>query len=399
MTKVKKIIRLEDCYDRDLSFSQNEERLKKYLLREIADNVVEIFDGDLKKGGVKYYPRINDILVYPSIRREAFVVFSRQEPYESVRVLAANGKIVIYDKKIIMKPRIKNLDIIDPYNEEIWDEMNESVVVDMDYFDRELDPYNEEDWGWIEMNESWNPDKDGFEKIIIMVKTQKEYDELMLYMEKRGYKWGYEKATALDYFDRYENFCIAFEGKSMGYGNYSCFNNDNAYWGYRFVDVAEILYGKKIKRISRPEIDPYEEEDWGYEVSESAKTSDCVIVKVKSQEEYDILMVVLKMKKYCWMGSEEKDPTKINSYIHKNSWNVSGGEKGFYIYLETGKSGKKYISWDEEIGDDESHVPVITVKKYIGESYENKIKSRKEEKAKIKELTKEFDPFDEEVWD
>lgn len=266
--KIKKIINLRDCYNFDLSIRDNEDKMNKYLLREISDNVVEIFNGDTKVGGIKYYPRINHIDVYPSIRfgqqNEYSVIFGRPEPYECHRALLGIGKIVIYDKKIIMKPRVKNLDIIDPYNEEIWDELDESVKSEL----------------------------------------------------------------------------------------------------------------------------------------ESKKNIDTIIIKVKSQDEYSILMDDLKEKKYRWMGSEDNsDPKKVNCYIHKDSWDLPGSEKGFYIFLETGKSGKKYISWDERIRDNESHIPIILVKKYIGESYTDLMLKHKTKKAKLKEMTKDFDPYEEEDWD
>jgi hypothetical protein len=366
--KIKKIINIRDCYNIDLSIRVNEERMNKYLLREIADNVVDIFDGDSKLGGVKYYPRINHISIYPSIRHGHYVVvFVRTEPYKCHGVSIENGKIVIYDKKIIMKPRIKNLDVIDPYNEEIWDEMDESSEFNFE-----------------------------FEKTIIIIRSQSEYDELMVLMEFLGFMWYKTKPTMKNYFNEYPTFSIVIDNNMMRYGDLSYFKRDQVYKLYDYVEAKDLLKMKKMRKIKNSEIDPFDEDDWGYEhvdenISLVKTMSNPIIVKVESQDEYDVLMDELKKLKYRWVGSTYKsDPKEINIYRYP----IEG--KGFYVYLETGKSGINFISWDNFAEDG---FDIIGVKDYVGESFDEKINLIANKKNKIREMTKDFDPYEEEIWD
>ena len=187
------------------------------------------------------------------------------------------------------------------------------------------DIYGEDDWGYEEIKESL--DLSSKSNYIIRIDTHEEYWEAMEFLEKLGYYWGIsEPPRSHDYFNEYENFCICTNtGNRLGYGRWGFFSNDSYYFNYEKFNWKDIISGKikNYKRIDRPDLDPYNEEDWGYEeLKESLESLESLesmeffsgyAIRVDTQEEYWDLMKNLEKFGYTWTG----DPPTSRDYFNK----------------------------------------------------------------------------------
>jgi len=131
----------------------------------------------------------------------------------------------------------------------------------------DLDPYDEENWGWEidESNEEKIKLKD-LRNVIIRIHSRLNYDILMKKMRELGIRWsGGELCGEEDpYFDNYPDFCIRINEK--GEVNYCGFNeyvSMGALKNNKFINDYDII--GNIKRIENPDVDPYGEDDWGWE--------------------------------------------------------------------------------------------------------------------------------------
>lgn len=130
----------------------------------------------------------------------------------------------------------------------------------------ELDPYGEEDWGYeIQENKNYL-----YKDLAIYIKTQSEYDLISKKLEELGYNWGNRHILPTDknYFSNYKNFVLHLNpDNSLSYGNLEFYQK--AYPELEIIDAVNYLGDKIGKKIERTDIDPYGEEDWGYEIQEN----------------------------------------------------------------------------------------------------------------------------------
>lgn len=145
----------------------------------------------------------------------------------------------------------------------------------------DIDPYGEEDCGYEYENNKFN-ELDPVNRIIIEYSNKKE----ALIISKKLYELGYNIYDSLNY-DNWSGF-ISFYGKNYDY----CLGNINHgqfknYKRISFVEFLEITSRvKKRIRISRPDIDPYDEEDWGYYSENYLNESTINKMKFNFEEEY-----------------------------------------------------------------------------------------------------------------
>jgi len=134
----------------------------------------------------------------------------------------------------------------------------------------DIDPYGEEDWGYKEINESAGADYE----LAIFVKSEKSYNELMKKLDEQEYLWNGS--------DRKRPIRIPYDGQQVIYLTYEHKLLHGSIWGYDkyYKNTIPNIYSneyvslpnKKLKKIQNLEIDPYGEEDWGYEeIKESKK--------------------------------------------------------------------------------------------------------------------------------
>ena len=123
------------------------------------------------------------------------------------------------------------------------------------------DPYGEEDWGW-EVKE--NKFESGY--FVIRIHSLNEYNELMRLLEEDGHMWSNGRYPTLGttlYSDRMQVIWVEYRLSWSDYNYYETHNGHN-FPCIEFKDFTEERM-KKYKRIERPDLDPYGEEDWGRE--------------------------------------------------------------------------------------------------------------------------------------
>ena len=138
---------------------------------------------------------------------------------------------------------------------------NENIDKIEFYYNRkysELDPYGEEDW------ENENKIYENFfdNSFDILIENLSDYNLIMQKLEDRGYIWQNNKLpTSLCYFNGRPNYILhASTNKILTY-----YNNPLSIDVILTVDEFLKIENKKFRKIENPEIDPYGEEDWGYE--------------------------------------------------------------------------------------------------------------------------------------
>ena len=126
------------------------------------------------------------------------------------------------------------------------------------------DIYGEDDWGWEEIQENTAPLFKLIKNCSLLYKNKDEMINIASELKKHGIK------TYTDIYDmtfQYKYYYYDEDEKSF----VRSISNNRSY--LKELDYSEFmeLVGKKFKKIERPEIDPYGEEDWGYENIEENK--------------------------------------------------------------------------------------------------------------------------------
>lgn len=168
----------------------------------------------------------------------------------------------------------------------------------------ELDPFGEEDWGVEEIVQENVKDYKLPDDSFIRITSQEEYWEIMRYLENAGYKWyGFNSTGGLptdkNFFRGNIDFCIRLKDGKMTHQDYPYFREHYPHGG--FFDAKDILGNKRYKKIKKPSIDPFDEEDWGFEeiVQESVKNfeqlKDCCIFFKNNTEKRDIAKKLVEL--------------------------------------------------------------------------------------------------------
>ena len=128
----------------------------------------------------------------------------------------------------------------------------------------DIDPFGEEIWGNIK--ESFIYDED----IAIYVKNKREYDDLMKRLEMDGFLWssGSKPTAGLGYSKLKEVLVLNLTKRGeIKYSNLEHYEKNFKYKykdrNYKLINYEEIS-DKKYKKLKKLEIDPFEEEEWGY---------------------------------------------------------------------------------------------------------------------------------------
>ena len=125
------------------------------------------------------------------------------------------------------------------------------------------DPYGEEDWGWEEIKESneYIPSGD----FAVLVRNEKEWNDIMRKLEDWGCKWTngntptskfYEKIIEVIWVEKTKYS----ENPMISHSDLKYYKTHSRYAG-PIIDITN----KKYKKIEQPDVDPYGEEDWGWE--------------------------------------------------------------------------------------------------------------------------------------
>jgi len=197
---------------------------------------------------------------------------------------------------------------------------------------KELDPYDEEDWGW-DVKENVSLDvPDALNKTILSLKTQEEYDSAMSKLDELGYFWGEKtKASGINYWPSYKNdFALIFMGnKYLAYATIPWCKNHDSFRNYKYIKIEDLLKIKikKYKKVNNLELDPYGEDDWGYEeIKESVLIG--LTVRMRDDSVYknqayvrggDGVGKIIQFKEYA-------DDDVV--YTYRIRWN--NGEENFY---------------------------------------------------------------------
>jgi hypothetical protein len=145
----------------------------------------------------------------------------------------------------------------------------------------EVDPLGEEDWGWEEgITESSfiNLSKDEF---VIIITNKNIFEEVMKKLHKLGYTWWGSNKSILDkkYDHDYEVLWLA--GQLISYSDMDYFNNHrNSVVNLTDEEFIKIK-DKKLKKLQNKELDPYGEDDWGFEeINENLKKIKSILLFV-----------------------------------------------------------------------------------------------------------------------
>jgi DNA polymerase III epsilon subunit-like protein len=249
---VKKITSKEDPY--------GEEDWEEFELNESVKN----YDF-LQKKAIMYNNREEMIKVVMKLHELGQLTYKSLEKYERSKKLLRFFYFYPTDRAFV---RSENEQILKYFGLEpmSFDEFMKlgNVKYKRIESDTTVDPYDEEEWGWDIIKESLNANN----KIIIHdIKTQEMYSELMKYLEILGATWGTGKLpTENNFYGKYNDLAICIKDNELGYAYTQYFRSVKDYNDYEFIKAEEILKYKKFKKIEgNPEVDPYGEEEWGWE--------------------------------------------------------------------------------------------------------------------------------------
>jgi len=110
------------------------------------------------------------------------------------------------------------------------------------------------------------------------------------------------------------------------------YENGNAA-GLIYFDPIVNISGKKIKKIEKPDLDPYGEEDWGYEIDEAKKSENLKLLNFRGMEDLFQSSIIDIMGGYMRDNEREMVINLINR-------NVKGKKVVFYNTRD-GKNTKK----------------------------------------------------------
>lgn len=125
------------------------------------------------------------------------------------------------------------------------------------------DPFGEEDWGYVQES----LDSSQLVDNCIVINNETEYNIVMDYFDKIGLKWLSGSAP------KYRNFkqvsCI----RNTPFYIIVKLDNNHIRFGTSEnpkgnIFTHDMLFNFKFKKIENPEIDPFGEEDWGYEIQD-----------------------------------------------------------------------------------------------------------------------------------
>lgn len=256
--------------------------------------------------------------------------------------------------------------------------------------------FNYNNWSIKENNKTFSLNHNV--KFFIKVDTQEDYWELMRKLEELGYNWGSKNKppTSENYFNSYKDLGIYLhningERLMLNYSSLRYFDSqrDGEYSEHIFFKYKDFdkYIGKKYKKIERPEIDPMNEEDWGFEEIKESNDDEFVdisnlIINVHNQDEYWELIEKLQKFGYKWSNSSMKDniykralqeimPGRVCLFLNPN-FTISYGSINFYSYYKDRYKNRILIDYKD-------------FDKYTNKKYK-KIKNP------------EIDPFNEEEW-
>lgn len=287
----KTIITLEDRIATEEEFEKLEQKRKDNLLKfkdidpygeEIWENKINennkfkiiLVDDIIKKHDNydDFFKEIYDLLIGESVTVYYFDIhLKKYRLYSNFNIVKeiSKRKILKYDKLTIDNP-IFRISVEDIY-------LNDKLVIKYksEPIHTDIDPYGEEDWNEETMDRNYfdkivnesiiqtETTAENFpQKCVVLINTQLDYNILMMELENLDYEWGCgHNPTTKDYFNKYNNFCISITDKKILYGNLDYYKNTHPYNKYKFIHYNN----KKYNKIEKPEIDPYGEEDWGFE--------------------------------------------------------------------------------------------------------------------------------------
>lgn len=152
---------------------------------------------------------------------------------------------------------------------------------------------------------------------------------------------------------------------------------------------------KKYKRIRKPEIDPYDEEDWGYSVQETKKNENLKILNLRGIDD-SFQTSILNLITFPKI---ERERDLIINLINRNV----KGKKVLFYNIRDGKNTKKericlggYWGYDEYLNQWNFYI-VGTKKDYLVD-IRRPIGYYAEQEVKTEILNAELDPYGEEDW-
>ena len=267
-----------------------------------------------------------------------------------------------------------------------WDnkERETYAETELEYYDDkrtkikrpDIDPYDEEDWGYVQ--ESINPESRFKEMSAILFNNKSEHDSLMIELEKDGYVWADGKQTPptqKNHFFDYNNRVIYLKKNGIISCSRLSFYEENDEFKNKYT-LIKYNIDKKYKKITHPDIDPFDEEDWGY-------------VQENLDEKLNSLTLMGVYRKFD--GGREK----VLNYLKKE---LCGNLVEFTYYGEEILIGKKVVSVVDDIEFPSHFIFVCDGKNYTKVDLEKEIIYFPSGKKYKKITHPDIDPFDEEDW-
>lgn len=280
------------------------------------------------------------------------------------------------DKYILIHSDEKNLSSI--FSDEMFhDKKNKKIISCDDFFslinkkikmktDLENDPWGEENWGFVQENNISDSDLVNY---VVKIKNEHEYLLLIDFFDNLGYTWpGGPRLKGVKYTDDFLFFIIP-DRKIINSPRKYNFDSTRLR-NKKIVSCDEFLYEyKNVKKIYKPEEDPWGEENWGY-VRENSN------IPIEILKKFDIEIKNLN------------DAIEVTELLQNSGYNTYRKTKKDVI--ETYMTNKwKFYHYDSEhftmgnIGRNEI-ITVDELKKFLNKKYIKK--------------TDESDPWGEENW-
>jgi len=206
----------------------------------------------------------------------------------------------------------------------------------------EIDPYGEEDWGWEKMKESLTKEEGTRVMFSNLFKEYGKQNTIDYLNDVTGQRVFFIRSTGEVITNGDTGWEIDHYRESGSSDLHVTMRNGASGTASGLIYFDPIPIGKKIKKVERPDIDPYNEDDWGWEEIKERFEIDRYVVDYIKEEDIQTLLDI----KYEDFKQDYESKEKHNAYARqfintKTSLKLMDGDKiigGYILYPTTIKS-------------------------------------------------------------